>query len=246
MPQLAKQGIAEAIATFILTFIGAGAIVITQFAPGASNLVGIALAHGIALFVAVSATGHVSGGHVNPAVTIGFLITGRITPITAVVFIVSQLVGAVVAGFLLLAVFPDAAVTATNLGTPTLAPSISFGVGILIEIILTFILVFVVFQTAAHTLGPKAIAPLAIGFTIAADILAGGPLTGAAMNPARAFGPALAGGYWDDQLVYWIGPIIGGALAALAAHFVIQPGPEEPAAPGLAPVGDVGETSRAR
>ncbi|MBI4328609.1 MAG: MIP family channel protein [Chloroflexi bacterium] len=222
MPQLARQAIAEGIATFVLIFIGAGSIIANSITGGASGLIGIALAHGLAIFTGVAATGHLSGGHINPAVTIGFLITRRISLVTAVVYVIAQLAGAAIGGFLLRAVFPESAWQVAHLGATELGTGVAFGTGVLVEAVLTFILVFVIFQTAGHSEGPKAIAPLAIGLTVALDILAGGPLTGAAMNPARAFGPALAGGYWSDHLVYWIGPVTGGAVAALVAHFVLQ------------------------
>lgn len=224
MPQLARQAIAEGIATFVLIFIGAGSIIANSVAGGASGLIGIALAHGLAIFTGVAATGHLSGGHINPAVTIGFLITRRISLVSAVVYVIAQLIGAAIGGLLLRAVFADSAWSAAgvHLGATELGGGVSFGTGVLVEAVLTFILVFVIFQTAGHPEGPKAIAPLAIGLTVALDILAGGPLTGAAMNPARAFGPALAGGYWGNHLVYWIGPVVGGAVAALVAHFVLQ------------------------
>ncbi|MBI4236101.1 MAG: MIP family channel protein [Chloroflexi bacterium] len=225
MTQLGKQALVEAIATFVLIFIGAGSIVANAAAGTfGSGLVAVALAHGLAIFTGVAATGHISGGHINPAVTVGFLITRRISVRTAAVYILAQLVGAVVAGLLLRALFAEAvyAQAGVHLGATELGGGVSFATGTLVEAILTFLLVFVVFQTAGHPEGPKAIAPLAIGLTIAMDILAGGPLTGAAMNPARAFGPAVAGGYWGNHLVYWIGPIVGGALAALVAHYLVQ------------------------
>lgn len=224
MPQLGKQALVEAIATFVLIFVGAGSIIANAASGGASGLVGVALAHGLAIFAGVAATGHVSGGHINPAVTIGFLVTRRIDFGTAAAFIIAQLVGAVVGALLLRAVFPQATWSAAgvHLGATELSAGASFPIGVLVEGILTFILVFVVFQTAGHPEGPKAIAPLAIGLTVALDILVGGPLTGAALNPARALGPAVAGGYWNNHLVYWVGPIAGAGVAALVAHYLIQ------------------------
>ncbi len=227
VPLLAKQGILEAIATFILVFVGAGAIIANTQTGGASGLIGIALAHGLAIFVGVAATGHISGGHINPAVTISFLITGRIKIEKAAVYIVAQFSGATIGALALLLLTNEAARDATSLGTPLLGDGVDLATGIAIEAVLTFLLVFVIFQTAGHPRGP-AIAPLAIGMTITIDILIGGPLTGAAMNPARAFGPALAGGYFDsDHVAYWIGPILGGAAAALLSHYVIQRGGDE-------------------
>lgn len=215
MPQsLWKAALAEAVGTFTLIFIGAGSILADQLSGGKVGLAGIALAHGLAIATMVSATGHISGGHLNPAVTAGFVAAGRLPVGHGLVYVVSQLSGASVAAFLLTAFFPEAVRQAAHLGTPALGPGITPGVGIVVEAILTFFLVFVVFGVAVDVRGPHGVAGLLIGLVIAMDILAGGVLTGAAMNPARAFGPALFAGFWDNQAVYWIGPLIGGILAA--------------------------------
>lgn len=215
MPQsLWKAALAEAVGTFTLIFIGAGSILADQLSGGKVGLAGIALAHGLAIATMVSATGHISGGHLNPAVTAGFVAAGRLPVGHGLVYVVSQLSGASVAAFLLTASFPEAVRQAAHLGTPALGPGITPGVGIVVEAILTFFLVFVVFGVAVDVRGPHGVAGLLIGLVIAMDILAGGVLTGAAMNPARAFGPALFAGFWDNQAVYWIGPLIGGILAA--------------------------------
>ena len=211
---------AELVGTFVFVFIGAGSIITNTFVPGALGLVGIAFAHGLALSIVISAFGATSGGHINPAVTIGFLVTRRITPILGILYIMAQLVGATLAGLLLRAVFPQAVWQAAQLGTPNLGPGVSFGTGILVEAILTFFLLLAVFGTAVDPRAPK-IGGFGIGLTVLVDILVGGPLTGAAMNPARAFGPALAGGFWQNDLVYWIGPIIGAVIAALLYEYVI-------------------------
>ena len=229
VPLLAKLGILEAIGTFILVFVGAGSIIAGAMSGVDMPLTGIALAHGLAIFVAVSATGHITGGHVNPAVTIAFLITRRITIDRAAVYVAAQLIGATVAALALFLLTNETARDAVSLGTPLLGDGVGLGAGIAIEAILAFLLVFVIFQTAGHPRGP-AIAPLAIGMTITIDILIGGPLTGAAMNPARAFGPALVGGYFNsDHVAYWIGPIVGGSAAALLSHYVIQRGGDQEA-----------------
>ncbi len=205
-----RRGVAELVGTFTLVFIGVGSIL---FSGG--QLVGIALAHGLAIAVMVSAVGHISGGHFNPAVTFGFLITRRMAPILGAVYVVAQLLAAVVAMLALKVIFPDE--PSLDPGVPTVADQISVGAGVLTEAILTFFLVWVVFATAADPRGTfKSVAGLAIGLTITADILAGGPLTGAAMNPARAFGPELVQGEWSDFWVYWVGPLAGGGVAALA------------------------------
>jgi MIP family channel proteins len=197
--------IAEAIGTFALIFIGVGAI---HADPG---LLGVALAHGLTIAVFVSATMHISGGHLNPAVTLGALVGGKISTHDATRYWVSQLIGATVAGFVCLMLFGRDVVST---GTPQLGAATSDFAGIVVEAILTFFLVFVVYGTAIDTRAPK-IGGLAIGAVITLDILFGGPLTGAAMNPARHFGPALASSTWSSFYVYWIGPAIGGAAAGL-------------------------------
>ena len=201
--------IAEFLGTFGLIFMGAGAIVISGPRVG---LLGIALAHGLAIFLGVSFSGHLSGGHLNPAVTAAFMATKRMEPNVGLAYIFSQLLGGIVAAILLWSVAPA--------GIRTGVPEPGQGVGwvglILVEAILTFFLVFVIFGTCVDPRSPaKAIFPLCIGMTITMDILAGGPLTGAAMNPARAFGPALVGMVWTKHLGYWIGPILGGVAAGL-------------------------------
>lgn len=197
------SSIAEGIGTFTLIFIGIGAI---HANPG---LLGVALAHGLAIAVMVSATGHISGGHLNPAVTFGAWVGGKIETNDAIRYWASQLVGATLAAFVCLVLFGRSVVAD---GTPQLGRDTSAMAGIVIEAITTFFLVFVVYGTAIDARAPK-IGGLAIGLTIALGILFAGPLTGGAMNPARVFGPALAASEWSAHYVYWIGPLIGGGLA---------------------------------
>ncbi len=164
----------------------------------------------------VSAIGHISGGHINPAVTFGVWIAGKIPSREAVVYWVAQLAGGVVGATFLLFLFDDDVRQAVQLGTPVLAEGVNPLQGVLFELIATFFLVFVVFATAIDDNGAfKMVAGFAIGLVVAFDILAGGPLTGASMNPARTFGPALVGNVWAAHWVYWVGPLAGGALAAL-------------------------------
>jgi aquaporin TIP len=206
-----RRSIAEFVGAFALVFVGCGSVM------SGGGLVGVALAHGIILAVMVSSLGHISGAHFNPAVTFGFLVTRRIAPVLAVAYWIAQFVGAVAAALLLKWIYPDRISDATKLGAPALSPQISVGAGFVVEVILTFFLVWVVFATAADPRGAFAIiAGLAIGLTVAADILIGGPLTGAMMNPARAFGPMLVQNVWSDGWIWYIGPLLGGALAALA------------------------------
>ncbi len=203
-----RELLAEFIGTFALILVGAGSVVLN------AGLVGIALAHGLVVFTMATAFGNVSGGHFNPAVSLGVRSMGKISRIQLAKYVVAQLLGAAAAGLVLLYLFGNTA----NLGTPALAINIDLAKGILIEAIITFFLVLVVLNTAIVKEIPMA--PLAIGMTLALDILFAGPLTGAAANPARAFGPALASGYWLNQLVYWIGPIIGALLAAVATKII--------------------------
>ena len=209
--------VAEFIATFTLVFIGAGSILMDGSTGGKLGLGGIALAHGLALLVMIYAIGHVSGGHVNPAVSFSMWLTGRMPAAKTAGYVVSQLGGAVVGAAALATLFPGAA----NFGVPALAASVSVWQAVLLEAIATFFLVFVIFGTAVETRAPKGVYGAAIGLTVAADILAIGPLTGAAMNPARAFGPALLSGLWASHVVYWAGPLLGAAAAALVYSKVI-------------------------
>jgi aquaporin Z len=210
-----RRGIAEFIGAFALIFVGMASIVFS----GASGLISVAFAHGLVIAIMASAVGHISGGHFNPAVTLAFLFTRRIAAPLAAVYVFAQLAGAILGALALRAFFPDQA--NLDAGVPVLNPTIDAGQGVAIEAILTFFLVWVIFATAADPGGAfKSIAGLAIGLTITFDILAAGPLTGAAMNPARAFGPELVQGIWSDWWVYWVGPILGGAIAGLAYEYL--------------------------
>ncbi len=217
---LRKSAIAEAIGTFALIFIGVlsiSAVSAVRAPAGFSNLTSIGLAHGLTIFVMVAALGAVSGGHFNPAITFGFVVTRRMPVSTGAIYWLAQLVGASLAGFLLFLIIGPSLVA---LGTPSLGPGVSPLSGIILEGVGTFFLVLAVFGTAVDGRAPRSVFPFAIGLTIAFDIMAFGALTGGAVNPARAFGPAIASGNWSNQLVYWIGPLIGGALAALVEHHV--------------------------
>ena len=215
-----RKYLAEFIATFALVFIGAGVILANQFLKGGIGVVGIALAHGLVLMAMVYATAHISGGHVNPAVTIAMLFTRHIGFKRAIGYIASQLIGAMAAGSLLWVIFPSMTAT-THLGTPGLAQGVPLVTGIIIEAVLTFFLVFTIFGVAVDKRAPAGIYGVAIGLVLTFDILMGGPLTGAAMNPARAFGPAFAANYWINHLVYWIGPIVGAVIAGLLYEYLL-------------------------
>ena len=204
-----RRGAAEFIGTFALVFVGAGSI------GFARTLTDIALAHGLVIAVFVSALGFISGGHFNPAVTLGFLVTRRITVSLAVLYWIVQFGAAVVAALLLKWVLPNSIETQSSLGAPLLGSGITSGAAVVVEAVLTFFLVLVVFATAVDPRGAfQQISGLAIGFTISLDILMGGVLTGAAMNPARAFGPQLVGDHWKHFWVWYIGPFAGGVIAA--------------------------------
>ena len=215
-----RRGVAEFVGTFTLIFIGAGSI-ITANAIHDPSLIGIAIAHGVAIAVMVSAVGHISGGHFNPAITVGFLITRRIKPALALVYWLAQFGGAALAALLLRDLLPRASSEAVKLGVPALGHGVDASAGFALEAILTFFLAWVVFATAVDTRGTfKSIAGIGIGLTITIDILFGGPLTGAAMNPARAFGPQLVGSHWSDAWVWYAGPIVGASVAAAMYEFL--------------------------
>jgi MIP family channel proteins len=212
---------AEAVGTFLFFFVGAGAVVLNDHPTGGGGLVGVALAHGLVLAVLVSALGAVSGGHFNPAVTVAVRLAGRIEPMRAAAYVVAQLIGALAAGLALRWVFPESSWSPSHIGTPALGSGIDVLPGIAIEAVLTTVLVLTVFGTAVDARAPK-IGGLAIGLAVGADILMGGPLTGAAMNPARWFGPAVASGAYDNWYVWWVGPLIGAIVAAVIYRYGLE------------------------
>jgi MIP family channel proteins len=210
-----RRAVAEFVGTFTLIFIGCGSIVAAN-AIHDPSLIGVAFAHGLAIAVMVSAMGHISGAHFNPAITFGFLVTRRIKPALGIVYFAAQLAGAALGALLVQDLLPRAASEAVNLGVPALGNGVDAASGFGLEAILTFFLAWVVFASAVDERGTfKSIAGLAIGFTITLDILFGGPFTGAAMNPARAFGPQLVGGHWANGWVWYAGPILGAIVAAV-------------------------------
>lgn len=222
--KILKPCLAEFIGTFYLCFAGIAAILSnTKFVGGGAGLVGIALAHGLALSIAVSVFGGISGAHFNPAVTCGMLVTGRIVPPTALLYIIAQLLGATVAAGICRTVFPLDAVDACNLGIPLPAGWASPAVVILVEFVLTFLLMTSIFGTAVDERGKAVkIGGFGIGLTVAFDILAAGPVTGASMNPARSLGPTIVAVYWDyPWWCYLVGPIAGACAAALFYHHVM-------------------------
>jgi aquaporin Z len=228
---------AELLGTFLLTFFGAGAA-LQSVAMGAEGLglLGVALVNGIILSVAVTATMPTSGGHLNPAVTLAFLLTGRMRARRAPLYIVAQLAGAVLAGLLLRPFFPGEVIDAARLGMPAPgSPALGFGTVVGMEVLLSFVLAIAIWGTALDPRAPRMGGP-GIGLAFAGGILIGGPISGAAMNPARVLGPALAGGFWEMHAAYWIGPIVGIVLGSFFYKLLLlepeparngaRPGPE--------------------
>jgi aquaporin Z len=222
-----RRGVAEFIGTFALIFVGAASV------ATATTLSDIALAHGLVIAVMVSAFGFISGGHFNPAVTLGFLVTRRIAPVLAVWYWLVQFGGGALGALALKWVLPSTIETQSHLGAPGLNGGVSAGGGVVIEAILTFFLVTVIFATAVDRRGTfKQIAGLAIGFTITLDIYMGGRLTGGVMNPARAFGPQLVANHWPSGWIYYVGPFAGAVIAAsLYELLYLRPERPEPVGP---------------
>jgi MIP family channel proteins len=226
-----RHFVAEFVGTFALVFVGGGTIITSPLVQSQATVLSVALAHGLILALLVSATMSISGGHLNPAVTTGFLVTRRIDPMMAVIHWIAQFLGAIIAAYMLKALYPANVANLTLLGGQRISADTSLLQAIGLEAIATFFLVFVVFGTAVDPRGPK-LGGMAIGLTIAADILAIGPLTGGSMNPARSFGPAVVTHAFEGQTAYWVGPILGGIVAALLYDrlFLRDPTPIAPAA----------------
>jgi aquaporin NIP len=213
--ELWRRAAAEGLAAFALVFAGCGAIVADARYDGALGTVGVGLVFGLVIMAMIYATGHLSGAHINPAVTIAFTVTRHFAVRDAIAYVGAQLAGATAGALALLAVWPDrpAALGAT-------VPSVDVGSALLYEAILTAVLMFVIIAVATDTRAVGAAAAIAIGGTVGLDAMFGGPVTGASMNPARSFGPALAAGEWQDFWIYVAGPLIGAALGALAYQLI--------------------------
>ncbi|HEV2815364.1 MAG TPA: MIP family channel protein [Solirubrobacteraceae bacterium] len=214
-PSLARRALAEGLAAFVLVFAGCGAIVTDAVRDGALGAVGVALVFGLVIMVMVYATGHLSGAHINPAVTIAFTLTRHFAARDAVAYVGAQVAGATLAALVLLAAWSD---QPANLGATV--PSVGTGTALLYEAVMTAVLMFVIMAVATDVRAVGAAAAIAIGGTIGLDALFGGPLTGASMNPARSFGPALVAGELEDLWIYVVGPIAGAAAGALAYQLV--------------------------
>jgi len=217
-PDLLRRSCAEGLAAFALVFAGCGAIITDATRDGVLGTTGVAAVFGLIIMVMIYATGHLSGAHINPAVTIAFTLTRHFPIRDAGAYIAAQLTGATAGALLLLAAWSDkpAALGAT-------VPSIQAGPAIVYEIVLTALLMFVIIAVATDTRAVGAAAAIAIGGTVALDALFGGPLTGASMNPARSFGPALAAGEWTDFWIYVVGPVAGATLGAGAYQVIRTP-----------------------
>jgi aquaporin NIP len=210
-----RRSLAEGIAVFALVFAGCGAIVADSRYDAALGSLGTAAAFGLVIMVMVYATGHLSGAHINPAVTAAFTLTRHFPARDAIAYVIAQLTGATVGALALLAVWPSAP---ADLGATV--PSVGVGSALVYEILLTALLMFVIMAVATDTRAVGAAAAIAIGGAVGLDALFGGPVTGASMNPARSFGPALAASDWSDFWIYVLGPVIGAGFGALAYQLV--------------------------
>lgn len=209
--------VAELIGTFFLVFAGTGAIVVDSMTHQVTH-VGVSIVFGLVVAVLIYALGHISGAHFNPAVTVGFWALGEFPAKRVPWYLAMQLLGAVAASALLLGMFGKTG------GLGITMPQGSAIVSLILETAMTFLLVFVIFGSAVHGMAVKSFAGIAIGGTIALDALFGGPISGASMNPARSFGPALLSGIWKDQWIYVVGPLVGAVLAVAAYKIMTSSG----------------------
>jgi aquaporin NIP len=214
-PDLARRAAAEGLAAFALVFAGCGAVIANATYGGSLGTVGVALVFGLVIMAMVYATGHLSGAHINPAVTAAFTVTRHFPLREALAYIGAQCLGAVLGALLLLATWTD---KPAHLGATV--PSVSTGSALVYEAVLTAFLMFVIVAVATDTRAVGAAAAIAIGGTVGLDALFGGPVTGASMNPARSLGPAVAAGEWHQFWIYVVGPLLGASIGALAYQAV--------------------------
>jgi len=222
MRPVVRPLLAEFLGTFALVFIGGGAVVVDAAKGGALGLTGIALAHAGVLAVMASAAMSISGAHFNPAITFAVWMTDRIGTGRAGLYVVTQLAAGILAALAVKGLAPAMAGDVTSYGVPRIAGDITLTSAILIEAVLTLFLASAVFGTGVSPEAPR-VGGFAIGLTLLGNILVGGPLTGAAMNPSRAFGPALVANDWHGHAAFWIGPLLGAAVAAIVWGKVLLP-----------------------
>jgi MIP family channel proteins len=226
-PALSRRAAAEGLAAFALVFAGCGAIITNSTHQGVLGAVGVSLVFGLVIMAMVYATGHLSGAHINPAVTLAFTLTRHFPGRDAVAYIAAQLAGASAAAFVLAAAWSE---KPASLGAAV--PNVSVATALLYETLLTAFLMFVITAVATDTRAVGAAAALAIGGTVGLDALFGGPITGASMNPARSFGPALASGQWHEFWLYIVGPVLGASIGAFAYQLIRAPRTPPGGAPG--------------
>lgn len=216
-----QKYLAEGLGTFVLVFVAAGSVLTNYLGGGSLGIVGVALATGFALAAMIYATSHISGGHLNPAVTVAMWATGETKSMTAVMYIVAQLVGAVVAALLIQVIYTTVS-PQFYLGDAMLGNGITWQMGILVEALLTFFLVWTIFATIVDKRATPGFGGLMAGLVLAIGIMIGANFTGGALNPARSFGPALVSSHWEFHYVYWVGPLLGGLVAGLSHHYLLR------------------------
>ena len=231
MQRIVRSITAEFLGTFLFVFIAVGVVVVDASRGGQPGPVGIAIAQGLAFAIAVTATLSISGGHINPAVTFGLWLAKKIDGKLGALYVLAQLLAAVLAVACVRFLLPEVAGDITNWGTPRVSGILTDVQAVAIEAILTLFLVSAVFGTIIAADAPK-VGGFGVGLVVLCNVLVGGTLTGAAMNPARAFGPALIAGEWQGHLIFWVGPILGAAVAAAIWGWVLLPSKDpEPGAP---------------
>lgn len=212
MPSLSRRAVAEALGTLAIVYVGAGAMLVNNISSAGYGTLGVALAQALVLGVMVTLMMDISGGHLNPAVSLSMVTTRRLDLTSGIVYIGAQMAGAVLGALLLKWSMPGNVTRAAALGTPLIAGTVTLGQAIFLEAVFSFFLVSAYYGTMGRE-RPSGVGGFAVGLTLFFGILVGGPLTGAALNPARAFGPAMVSGTWTGQAVYWAGPVIGALIA---------------------------------